>query len=67
MDLPVSFDVYDANGDGVISVDELKQTLTALMQEQGILMSSSEADQMVHKTFLEASSSIGKDSITFEE
>ena len=65
--LSVSFDVYDANGDGVISSLELKDTLQALMSEQGITMTSSEAEELVRQTMLSCSSSESKEIITFEE
>ncbi len=63
----VSFDVYDANGDGVISSLELKDTLQALLSEQGITMTSSEAEELVQQTMVSCSSSESKEFITFEE
>lgn len=46
----VSFSIYDSNCDGMISPEELKTTVLALMNEQYIIMSSDEATKIVERT-----------------
>lgn len=52
----VSFSIYDKDQDKLISVKDLEEILTAILKENGLVISSSEIDQIIEATFKEADS-----------
>ena len=50
----VCFRIYDLNGDGLVSMEELCTLVHDMLQEQGVEISQREAMDMCERTFAEA-------------
>ena len=62
----VSYQIYDYDGDGFISKLDLRAMLAATLREHGIVISSSDIDYVVEKTFVEANP-VQENMISYEE
>ena len=62
----VSFKVYDYDRDGLIGIGDLTEMVVSTLNEQNLIVTAEEVDQIVEATFKEAAcSDPGK--ISFEE
>lgn len=52
--LKLSFQVYDVDGDDLISVEELTTVLVATLREHALIIKEEELDEIVEATFKEA-------------
>ena len=50
----VSFEVYDKDQDGLISVKDLQDILLATINEHKLVITAGEIDQIIESTFKEA-------------
>lgn len=64
--LKFSYQIYDYDGDGFISKLDLRAMLAATLREHGIVISSSDIDYVVEKTFVEANP-VQENMISYEE
>lgn len=62
----VSFQIYDCDGDNMISRDELKSMAAATLRERGIVLRNEELDQVISETLLEISPKI-RNMISYDE